>query len=51
MVIESGVSIKERLAADMKEAMKSKEKVRLGAIRSVQVAIKQKEVDNRVDVT
>jgi hypothetical protein len=51
MSADSGASIKERLAADMKEAMKMKEKIKLGAIRSVQVAIKQKEVDDRVEVT
>jgi hypothetical protein len=45
------VSIKDKLSTDMKEAMKAKEKVRLGAIRSVQVAIKQKEVDDRVELT
>lgn len=51
LYMSSSQSIKEKLAADMKEAMKSKEKIRLGAIRSVQVAIKQKEVDDRVEVT
>jgi hypothetical protein len=45
------VLIKDKLSTDMKEAMKAKEKVRLGAIRSVQVAIKQKEVDDRVELT
>jgi uncharacterized protein len=43
-------SIKARLAADMKEAMKAKQKERLGAIRAVQTAIKQKEVDERIEV-
>jgi len=42
--------LKSRLAADMKEAMKSKEKERLSAVRAIQTAIKQKEVDERVIV-
>ena len=44
-------SIKTRLAADMKEAMKSKQKERLAAVRSIQAAIKQREVDDRVALT
>lgn len=44
-------TLKEQLTADMKSAMKAKEKQRLGAIRLVLSAIKQKEVDERVDVT
>eukprot|EP01041_Mallomonas_annulata_P004737 gene4736-9406_t len=43
-------SLKSRLSADMKAAMKAKEKVRLSAIRAIQTAIKQKEVDERVEV-
>ena len=42
--------IKAKLAADMKESMKAKQKERLSAIRAIQTAIKQKEVDDRVDV-
>lgn len=42
--------IKLRLANDMKEAMRSKQKERLAAIRAIQTAIKQKEVDERVIV-
>ena len=44
------VSFKVRLSADMKEAMKAKNKVQLGAIRAIQTAIKQKEVDDRVEL-
>lgn len=44
-------SLKARLSRDMKDAMKTKNKERLGAIRAIQTAIKQKEVDERVDVT
>jgi uncharacterized protein YqeY len=34
----------------MKEAMKAKEKTKLASIRAIQTAIKQKEVDDRVEV-
>ena len=40
-------TIRDRLNADMKTAMKAKEKERLAAIRSMTAAIKQKEVDDR----
>ena len=43
--------MKELLKADMKEAMKAKEKSRLAAIKAINSAIKQKEVDDRVEVT
>lgn len=43
--------LKARLMQDMKEAMKSKEKSRLAAIRAIQTAIKQKEVDDRQEQT
>lgn len=41
-------SLKERLQADMKSAMKSGEKERLGVIRLILAAIKQREVDERI---
>jgi len=37
-----------RLKGEMKQAMKDREKVRLGTIRLVLAAIKQKEVDERI---
>lgn len=43
--------LKAKLAVDMKEAMKAKEKAKLAAIRSIQSAIKQSEVDQRVALT
>ena len=43
-------AIKTQLNIDMKESMKAKQKERLAAIRAVQTAIKQKEVDERVAV-
>lgn len=41
-------TLKERLQADMKTAMKSGDKSRLGVIRLVNSAIKQREVDERI---
>lgn len=43
--------LKARLTDDMKQAMKSGEKQRLGVIRLLLSAIKQKEVDERVVLT
>ncbi|HWS78803.1 MAG TPA: GatB/YqeY domain-containing protein [Thermomonas sp.] len=45
------MSLKARLTDDMKTAMKSGEKDRLGVIRLVLAAIKQKEVDERIEMT
>lgn len=42
--------LKERLTADMKTAMKSGEKERLGVIRLMLAAIKQREVDERIQL-
>lgn len=42
--------LKERILADMKAAMKAKDKKRLGIIRLIQAAIKQREVDERIDL-
>jgi uncharacterized protein YqeY len=42
------MSLKQRLTDDMKTAMKAGEKDRLGVIRLVNAAIKQREVDERV---
>lgn len=41
-------TLKERITEDMKAAMRAKEAGRLSAIRLLQAAIKQKEVDERV---
>lgn len=45
------MSLKAQLTDDMKTAMKAGEKDRLGVIRLVLAAIKQKEVDERVEMT
>ncbi len=42
------MSLKERLIEDMKTAMKGGDKARLGTIRLVNAAIKQREVDERI---
>lgn len=44
-------TLKAQLYNDMKTAMINKEKSRLAAIRAIQSAIKQKEVDDRVAIT
>jgi uncharacterized protein len=43
-------SLKERITDDMKAAMRSGEKERLGVIRMVTAAIKQREVDERISL-
>ena len=42
------MTLKERLVEDMKTAMRGGEKQRLGVIRLVNAAIKQREVDERI---
>ena len=44
------MSLKARLSDDMKSAMKAKETGRLAAIRLLIAAIKQKEVDERIEL-
>ena len=44
------MSLKDRITEDMKNAMRAKEADRLGAIRMLLAAIKQKEVDERITV-
>jgi hypothetical protein len=41
-------TLKERITEDMKAAMRSGEKERLGVIRMITAAIKQREVDERI---
>lgn len=45
---EASPTLKERLQADMKAAMKAGDKPRLGAIRLIIAAVKQREIDERV---
>ena len=44
------MSLKTQLTDDMKAAMKAGEKDRLGVIRLINAAIKQKEVDERIEL-
>jgi uncharacterized protein YqeY len=47
---EEDMSLKEQLTADMKEAMKNKEKERLAVIRMVRGAIRQQEIDGQKEL-
>ncbi|MGA2399871.1 MAG: GatB/YqeY domain-containing protein [Steroidobacteraceae bacterium] len=44
------MSLKERITGDMKAAMRAGEKERLGVIRMITAAIKQREVDERISL-
>ena len=45
------MSLKLQITEDMKTAMRAKDSVRLGAIRLLLSAIKQREVDERIELT
>jgi uncharacterized protein len=45
------MTLKAQLTEDMKTAMKAGDKERLGVIRLINAAIKQKEVDERIEMT
>ncbi len=45
------MSLKEQITEDMKAAMRAKETQKLGTIRMLTAAIKQKEVDDRIEIT
>jgi uncharacterized protein YqeY len=44
------MTLKARITDDMKAAMKGGDKARLGVIRLIQAAIKQREVDERIEL-
>jgi uncharacterized protein len=44
------MSLKERITEDMKAAMRAKDAERLGTIRLLMAAMKQKEVDERIEL-
>lgn len=44
------MSLKDRITEDMKSAMRAKDSERLGTIRMLLAAVKQKEVDERISV-
>jgi uncharacterized protein YqeY len=43
-------SIKDRIREDLKASMKAKDKVRLNVIRMMMAAVKQREVDERIEL-
>ena len=45
------MSLKQQITEDMKAAMRAKETARLGAIRLLLAAMKQREVDERIQLT
>ncbi|MEY3720119.1 MAG: hypothetical protein RL618_638 [Pseudomonadota bacterium] len=45
------MSLKEKISDDMKTAMRAKDSGRLATIRLINAAIKQKEVDERIELT
>jgi uncharacterized protein YqeY len=45
------VTLKARISEDMKNAMRAKDSARLGAIRLLLSAIKQREVDERIELS
>ncbi|HET7831692.1 MAG TPA: GatB/YqeY domain-containing protein [Gallionella sp.] len=45
------MSLKQQISDDMKAAMRAKETARLGAIRLLLAAMKQREVDERIELT
>lgn len=45
------MSLKAQISEDMKNAMRAKDSARLGAIRLLQSAIKQREVDERIELS
>lgn len=44
------MSLKEQITEDMKSAMRAKDTAKLGAIRLITAAMKQKEVDERIEL-
>lgn len=50
-VKRGNVSLKTQITEDMKTAMRAKETARLGAIRLLLAAMKQREVDERIELT
>ena len=51
LLTEENMSLKEQITTDMKNAMRSKETERLNTIRLLLAAMKQKEVDERIELT
>jgi uncharacterized protein YqeY len=49
--MEMIMSLKEQITEDMKAAMRAKDTAKLGTIRLITAALKQKEVDERIELT
>lgn len=45
------MTLKQKISDDMKAAMRARDSARLGAIRLLQAAIKQREVDERIELS
>ena len=45
------MSLKEQITGDMKEAMRAKDSVRLGTIRMLMAGVKQREIDERKELS
>jgi uncharacterized protein len=50
-ILEKKMSLKEQITEDMKTAMRAKDAAKLGTIRLLTAAMKQKEVDERIELT
>jgi len=44
------MSLKDRILSDVKDAMRAKDKPRLGTLRLITATIKQQEVDERIEL-
>ena len=49
--LEKSMSLKEKITEDMKSAMRARETAKLATIRLMTAAIKQKEVDERIELS
>jgi len=50
LLLEKKMGLKEQITEDMKTAMRAKDSARLGTIRLLTAAMKQKEVDERIEL-
>ena len=50
-MLKNQITLKEKVTEAMKDAMRAKDTARLGAIRLLLAAIKQREVDERIELT
>lgn len=50
LILQQMSELKQRINEDVKTAMRARDKERLSTLRMIQAAIKQKEVDDRIDL-